>query len=129
MGAIVAIAYLIITPTGEKFTEFYVTALDGNATDYPNELTIGEEGRVILSIANHEHRDDMIYQVEIIIDGEDNSRIGPIALDHDEKWEEETSFTPQETGENQKVEFILYKQGREEPYRSLHLWLDVVNAG
>jgi uncharacterized membrane protein len=32
--------------------------------------------------------------------------------------------------ENLKVEFLLYREGDEEPYRSLHLWVNIQeNAG
>ncbi len=126
LGAIGTLAYVIITPkAGEKFTEFYVLGLDGKADNYPDELTVGEEGKVILGIVNHEHEDGLTYRVEILIDGEGNSTIRPPALDHDQKWESEVSFIPQELGDDQKVKFILYRNGDEEPYRSLYLWLDV----
>ncbi len=52
----------------------------------------------------------------------------PLALDHDEKWENEVGFVLQVVGDDQKVEFILYKNGEEEPYSSLHLWIDVKNT-
>ncbi len=126
LGAIGALAYVIITPkAGEKFTEFYVLGPDGKATGYPTELTVGEEGKVILGIVNHEHEDDLTYRVDILIDGEGSSTIRPPSLNHDEKWEDEVGFMPQKAGGNQTVEFILYKQGEEEPYGSLYLRLDV----
>jgi len=129
LGAVGTIAYVIVTPkTGEKFTEFYVLGLDGEAANYPNELTVGEEGQVILGIVNHEHEDNITYRVEILVDGKDNGTTGPLALDHDEKWENEVGFVLQGVGDNQKVEFILYKNGEEEPYSSLHLWIDVKNT-
>jgi uncharacterized membrane protein len=34
-------------------------------------------------------------------------------------------FTPHKAGDNQKLEFVLYKQGEDKPYRSLYLWVDV----
>jgi uncharacterized membrane protein len=129
LGAIGAIAYVIVTPkTGEKFTEFYVLGLDGEASNYPSELVVGEEGSVILVIVNHEHEDDLTYRVEILVDGEVNGTIGPLALNHDERWESEVGFVPQDVGDDQKVEFILYKNGEDEPYSSLHLWIDVKNT-
>jgi uncharacterized membrane protein len=42
-----------------------------------------------------------------------------------EKWEKQVSFTPTSVGENQKVEFLLYKGGQVEPYLSLRLLIDV----
>ena len=125
LGAIGTLAYVVIAPkVGEKFTEFYILGLGGKAENYPKELAVGEEGKVIVGIVNHEHQ-GVIYRVEILIDGEANNEIRPIELAHDQKWEDVTGFIPQETGESQKVEFLLYKQGDGEPYRSLYLWLDV----
>ena len=126
LGGIGTLAYGIITPkAGEKFTEFYILGLDGKADNYPDELTVGGEGKVILGIVNHEHEDDLAYRVEILIDGEGNSTTMPPALDHEEKWEGEVSFIPQKAGGNQTVEFILYKLEEEEPYGSVYLRLDV----
>jgi len=126
LGAIGALAYVIMTPkAGEKFTEFYILGLDGKAANYPTELTVGEEGKVILGIVNHEHEDELTYRVEILIDGEGNSTISPPALDHGVKWEDEVGFVPQKAGGNQTVKFILYKQGEEEVYHSVYLRLNV----
>ena len=126
LGAIGTLAYVIITPKAvEKYTEFYILGLDGKAMNYPDELTVGEEGKVLLGIVNHEHEDDLTYRVEILIDGEGNSTIRPPALDHDQKWEEEVGFIPQKAGGNQTVKFVLYKEGEEEPYDSVYIRLDV----
>ena len=129
LAAIGVVSYVMITPKeGEKFTEFYVLGLQGNATDYPSELAFGEKGRVILGVANHEH-EAVEYEVKILIAADEVGTIAPLALNHDEIWEEEVGFTPLEAGDDQKLEFILYRGGEEEPYRSLYLWLDVTNTG
>ena len=46
-------------------------------------------------------------------------------LSHAEKWEQEIEFAPQHIGDNQKVEFVLYKDDK--PYLNdpPHLWIDV----
>jgi uncharacterized membrane protein len=56
-------------------------------------------------------------------------------LMHNETWEGPFTFKPKKTGEDQKLEFLLYKNpfnksvyGEEDEegiYRSLHLWVDV----
>ncbi|MCL0091512.1 DUF1616 domain-containing protein [Dehalococcoidales bacterium] len=125
LGAVGMLGYVIATPkVGEKFTEFYILGLEGKAVDYPRELRVGEEGRVIVGIINNEHR-IVNYRVEVRINGVRNSEIGPVVLEHDKKWEGEVSFTPEVAGEKQKVEFLLFKDEEAEPYLKLHLWIDV----
>jgi len=132
-GAIGVLGYVIATPkVGERFTEFYILGPQGKAENCPKELKVGEEGKVILGIVNHE-QERMSYQVEVIIDGEKAKlRIGgedrdmiEVKLGHEEKWEKEVGFVPQKVDRQQKVEFMLYKEG--EPYFKdpPHLWVDV----
>ena len=125
VGALGMLGYAIASPkVGERFTEFYIEGLEGKAIDYPKELVLGEEGKVIAGIINREH-ETVTYRVEVAIDGVRNNEVGPVALDHDGEWEEIVSFTPGRAGDNQKVEFLLYKQGQNEVYQRLHLWVDV----
>ncbi|MCL0036603.1 DUF1616 domain-containing protein [Dehalococcoidia bacterium] len=133
VGAIGTLGYVIASPrVGERFTEFYILGLEGKAEGYPTELTVGEEGRVILGITNREH-EIMGYEVKIKIDGVLQQRIGPIELAHEQGWREQVGFIPREPGKNQRVEFVLYKirpPGTEdEPGPTLHLWIDVKEGG
>ncbi len=59
-----ALGYHIATTprTGERFTEFYVLGPEGEADDYPTNLTIGDPGHVILGTINREHR-EMDYRM------------------------------------------------------------------
>ncbi len=125
LGALGTLGYAIARPkAGERFTEFYIEGLEGKAADYPEELVVGGEGKVIVGIINRE-QETVTYRVEVAIDGVKNNEVGPVALDHDGKWEEIIGFTPGRAGDNQGVEFLLYKQGQEEVYQRLHLWVDV----
>ena len=57
--------YVIVMPhNGERFTEFYILGPDGKAEGYPTNLSVGENGTVIVGIANHEHK-PMNYTVEV----------------------------------------------------------------
>lgn len=126
LGAIGSLAYAMATPTGsEGFTEFYMLGIDGKAENYPRELAVGEEGKVILGIVNHEREDNLTYRVVITINGETIDTIGPLVLENNEKWENEVSFSLRKVGEDRKVEFLLFKEGEAEPYKSLYIWLDV----
>lgn len=125
LGALGMLGYAIASPKiGERFTEFYIEGLEGKATDYPEELVVRGEGKVIVGIINRE-QETVTYRVEVAIDGVKNNEVGPVALDHDEKWEEIIGFTPGKAGDNQRVEFLLYRQGQDEVYQRLHLWVDV----
>jgi uncharacterized membrane protein len=66
------------------------------------------------------------YRVEVRIDGIKNTEVTGITLEHEEKWEQEVSFVSERVGENQKLEFLLYKDGELEPCLDpLRLWIDV----
>jgi uncharacterized membrane protein len=120
------IGYAVSSPrAGEKYTEFYLTGLEGKAEDYPADLMLGEKGRATLVIVNREH-ETVSYEVEVTIDKIGNSVIGPVVLEHGERWEQEVVFTPVKAGEKQQVEFLLYRNQESEPYlEPLRLWVNV----
>lgn len=126
LGALGMMGYAIVTPNeGQKFTEFYVLGPGGTAADYPKQLKVGEEQIIIPGIVNHEFQ-QVSYRLVILIDEEKINEAGPIILEHDEKWEQAVNFVPRVTGDRQKVEFLLYKDGETQPSQeTLHLWVDV----
>ena len=76
LGVLGTLGYVIVTPKfGERFTEFYILGLSGKATDYLEELKVGEEGKVVLGIVNHEYQ-EMGYLVVVRIEAEENKEIG-----------------------------------------------------
>ena len=123
LGATGTVGYAIATPKAEdRFTEFYILGYEGTAGGYPEELAAGEMAVVTVCIVNHEF-EDVRYQLEITIDGYKHNEIDEIVLGQEEKWEQEVFFTPERVGENQNVEFTLYKA--EKAYRQLQLWVNV----
>lgn len=128
IGAVGTLAYVIAKPkVGERFTEFYILGPQGKAENYPREVTLGDEARVILGIVNREHEPE-VYKVEITVDAERVGEIEAISLHHEGKWEQEVIFSPMRAGPTQKVEFLLYKGVDTEPYQELHLWIEVKEA-
>jgi len=125
VAAIGTLGYVMATPeVGEKYTEFYILGVNGKAENYPKELSLGKEGRVILGLVNHEQKSE-VYRVEVVIDGGKFKTIDPISLKVEEKWEQEVSFKLDSAGLNKKVEFLLYKEAASVPLSTLHLWVDV----
>ena len=123
--AIGSVAYVAATPkTGEKFTEFYILGPGGKAEGYPRDLKAGQEYEVTFGTVNHEYR-PVTYTVEVRANGFLKSSAGPFELNQEEKLEAPISFTFYQPSENIKTEFLLFKDGESEPYRSLHLWVNV----
>lgn len=125
IGAIGTLVYVINQPRSvEKFTEFYVLNAQGEASNYPGAVIMGQSTEVTLGIINHES-ETTAYRIEIIIDGEKTGEAGPVSLAAVEKWEQKVTFTPTHKGTNQKVEFLLYKNFAAQSQENLHLWVDV----
>jgi uncharacterized membrane protein len=124
-AAIGTTVYLAISPrVGERFTEFYILGPSGKAEGYPTNLTLGESGTVIIGIVNHEYERSS-YRILIALNNETVAAIENISLNHEERWEQRYTFTPRRTGERMKLEFLLYREDIERPYRTLHLWITV----
>ena len=63
--ALVLLVYVIVLPReGEKFTEFYLLGLEGNASGYPRNLSWNETAGVFVGVVNHEYR-VVNYTVEV----------------------------------------------------------------
>ena len=122
--AISTTAYIIVKPKeGEKFTEFYILGPDGKASNYPTNLTTGQNGSVIIGVVNHEYTTtDYLLMVKV-----NNSTLKneTLTLTSGQKMEIPFNFTAGSTGQK-KMEFLLYKlPNNETSYRNLHLWLNV----
>ena len=55
---------IVLMPRSEGFTEFYVLNEQGKASDYPTNITLGDNAHIIIGIVNHEGR-TVNYTVEI----------------------------------------------------------------
>lgn len=124
IGSSATFVYIAVTPKiGERFTEFYLLGPNGIAFDYPTNMTVGEEGKVIIGIVNHEY-ENFTYRLEAIFNG---SLIHEeqIFLIENEKLEIQFTFKAMSKGLNHKLEFLLYKNQQREAYRRLYLWISI----
>jgi uncharacterized membrane protein len=153
LGIIGTLIYAIAKPKiGEKFTDFYILGINGQAADYPTDFTFNSDmqvisvqygqdtvaipekwGQLVVGIVNHEQQ-HAIYTVMMQIDGtpvkilyqgDSVQNLGPIDLASGEQWMHELDIVPQHTGNNQEVELFLYKDGGTKAYLNLHLWINV----
>ncbi|MDP3880136.1 MAG: DUF1616 domain-containing protein [Dehalococcoidales bacterium] len=125
LGALGILLYSVIAPpVKDRYTEFYLLGLNGKAGGYPEVLTVGMESQVIVGIVNRE-QETVTYRMEVSLNGAEVGGLGPLTFEPEGKWVGVVGFTPRSAGERQKVEFWLYRQGLNEVYQSLHLWVDV----
>lgn len=127
LGALGMLGCTIVNPKVEGFTEFYILGLNGKATDYPKELVVGEEARVIVGIINREG-ETVSYSIEIKINWVMNNKVEPVKLNHGEKWEKVVSFTPDRIRDKQQVEFMFYSHKNEGTVLEKVLYLQPINV-
>ncbi len=126
--ALSSIGYVIAVPKqGQPFTEFYILSPGGNAEDYPEQVVLGEVVAITVGVVNHEDI-ELGYLVDITGNGIEDSQLSTPELVDGEKWEGVVSLVPRSSGDNQKVEFWLYKAGEAEPYleEPLYIYFDVI---
>ncbi len=146
----VTTTYVIVTPQerGERFTEFYILNENQIASDYPDQIVVGEDYPIYIGIGNHELR-DMSYTIETwMVSTEfdtvtNTSRI--VAMDPADYLSftlanNQSTLIPYNLSVKKKgydrVEFLLYDEKVPEleitggdrinmSYRDLHLWISV----
>ncbi|MFQ5880017.1 MAG: DUF1616 domain-containing protein, partial [Dehalococcoidia bacterium] len=106
------------------FTQFYILGSGGLPQDYPQRLRPGQKAMVQIAVENNEGR-DVSYRVRAEVDGQPLATVAPFAVASGATWQRELKFVLNTPEGRRKVEFSLYREVEVEPYRSLHLWVDV----
>lgn len=117
--------YIIVNPSpNEKFTELYILGPGNVAGNYPTTLNVGETGNVTIGIVNHEYSTET-YNLITLLNNHTISNQN-YTLSNNETKLINYSFTPLTTGNNQTLEFDLYKLPNNGTiYRSVFLHLNV----
>ncbi|MDY6865464.1 MAG: DUF1616 domain-containing protein [Halobacteriota archaeon] len=116
------LAYAKFAFEEEEFTELYILGAGGMAENYPTELHLLEPTSITVGVRNYEHA-PVNYRLEVwlgdyLIDSRE------LSLEHDWTWVNNISILPKHIGQSIKLQFILFKEGAGEPYRSTHLWVN-----
>lgn len=108
----------------EPTTEFYVLGPSGDATAYPDNLTVSETGTFIVGVTNHE-RSETTYTL-VLSEGESLLEQRQLTIDEGNTWERKLTYSPDSAGQKQ-VQLKLYKGSEAvgDPYRSLRLVIEV----
>lgn len=124
--AMTVLGFVIAKPKNEEpFTDFYILGSGEMMENYPQTVVLGDEASVILGIKNHENQ-DVSYNVVVTLGNKEVYKTDEaINLGDEEEWQSDIHLVPTEIGDNQYVEFLLYRITERQPYLALHMWLDV----
>lgn len=119
------LAYVATNPPQEQFTELYLLDVNGTTENYPTNLSVDEEGTIIIGVVCHE-RQATDYDILIRLVSEDGSfRILDeyyFSLDDEEEWSQTYSFSVDEGG-TFKLVVDLFLHDEDMPYLTNHLWI------
>lgn len=144
--AVGSVAYAIIGPQGESFTDFYLLTQNESgelvAKEYPTELVVGEGTPLVVGIRNHERSTveyTVITQLQRVTIGANATRVDSrrtlsgfnTTVAANETWQRSVTVTPTMTGTRLRLAFLLYKgepptrPTLDNAYREAHLWVNV----
>jgi uncharacterized membrane protein len=107
-----------------QYSEFYLLDNNREIPSYQTELLYGDNLELSLGIFNHNELSEE-YLVVVYVNGEPNRVVYPIIVENNTRHEFDLQIKNLGLGEDQKIEILLGNEGRDFPYRRLHLWFDV----
>jgi uncharacterized membrane protein len=149
IASVVVLTWAIATPrVGERFTQLAILGPGGMATDYPRNLTAGQDATVLLSVKSFEHRAQNYTLMIVLTNSTDNSTtaseysidwaqthsldphqgiVQNLSLQHLQYYNQTFEFDVTAPG-TWKLQFLLYTEGQpltQDAYREVHLWLNI----
>jgi uncharacterized membrane protein len=149
IASVVVLAWAVSTPrVGERFTQLAILGPGGMATDYPRNLTVGQDATVLLTIKSFEHRAQNYTIMIVLTNSTDNSTtasqysidwaqthsldphqgiVQNLSLQHLQYYNQTFEFDVTAPG-TWKLQFLLYTEGQpltQDAYREVHLWLNI----
>jgi len=143
---VAALVYMVAAPTPtEPYTEYYLATEDEQGelvAEYPQEFERNESAELVVVVENHEN-ERITYTTVLLLERLNENRSEPV-----ERWErdrfratladnetrrETHTVTPNVTGENLQLTYLLYRGGApanprtETAYRRLNLRIRVSN--
>ena len=145
--AVASVGYAVaVPPQGEQFSEFYLLTEtpEGElvADDYPETMAVNETAELIVGIGNNEYEPTeyhVVVQLQEVETANNSTTVlerteidrFDATVEHNETHHERHTLRPTRTGEDLRVQYLLYRDSvpedptGENAYRELHLWIDV----
>jgi uncharacterized membrane protein len=145
--AVGSVGYAVaVPPQGEQFSEFYLLTEtpEGElvADDYPETMAVDETAELIVGIGNNEYEPTeyhVVVQLQEVETANNSTTVlerteidrFEATVEHNETHHERHTLRPTRSGEDLRVQYLLYRDSVPEgptggnAYRDLHLWIDV----
>jgi uncharacterized membrane protein len=125
LGLVLVVAVLIagveVLRPAETSTEFYVMGSEGRLEGYPLDLRPGQPFSVTLGVTNYEGS-SAGFMVRIPL-GDEEKIVDVPALENGKSWEQTIEISVPANLGQAPLTFYLHKEGDEEPYRSVQLFV------
>lgn len=150
VGASAATYALAVPQPGPEYTTFSLLTRNDTtgelvAADYPTNLSPGQPAELIVNVENHRgERTEytVVAEMERMRTDGDSARVVSdrelsrfsAALGPSQTWRRPHTVSPQQTGENLRLSYYLYRgdapadAGPESAHRQLHLWVNVTSG-
>ncbi len=125
VGMVITLA--IVFQIRPQFTAMYLLGAEGQMEAFPNFLTPGEPFSVTIVVENLERRAQS-YLLDVHVDEESVSSLEVPRIARAESWKKDVALWAPERPGRHRLTFELFRQGRPEVYRQVHLELMVVAA-
>jgi uncharacterized membrane protein len=120
--------YLYQKPPVERYTEFYLLPNRMSPEEGSSRLVANSGSLMIgLGIINREGESGTYRIIAVSDDGRGLGELGPFFLENGEQWEGEIALVVDRVGANQRISFYLERVGSPWPYRTLQMWIDILN--
>jgi uncharacterized membrane protein len=108
------------------FTEFYLLDPKATTSQYPISVQVGQPADVLVGIINHE-RNAVHYSIVLSVDNSALKRVASVSLGNSETWEQIIQIPTDIAKGRQKVDLLLFREGDNQPYRTLHIWMTILD--
>lgn len=122
LSLLLVVAFTLVPTGGQDTTEFYVLGPDGTASEYPENVSVGETVTLRVGIENNE----VSQQTYTLVTQTNETALvsRTVEVNRGERWEDSVSFAFESSG-RKRLQLQLYTGDSTggQPYRTLQLFV------
>jgi uncharacterized membrane protein len=125
LGVFIAVLLILLgqQPAAQS-TEFYILGHEQLAEGFPIEIERDQPITLLVGVTNREN-EPLLFRIEARQNNNLIATVPPFSVEADETIEHPLIFTPTDVGEDAEVQFFLFQDESQTPFRSLRIFLSV----